>query len=85
MLRLLLTTIVLMLSAHALAQGNSTASPGKQKGSGQSAKQLAPGQEKPLGKPANTYAPGIQDKGQSQSKDHRSTESKVKGNSGKGK
>ena len=53
----------LTLCVNVFAQGNSANAPGKQKGPGQSAKELAPGQEKGAGQSAKQLAPGQQNKG----------------------
>lgn len=53
----------LMVCMNVFAQGNSVNAPGKHKGPGQSAKQLAPGQEKGVGQSAKPLAPGQQNKG----------------------
>lgn len=60
----MLIGILALLPCIAFSQGNSANAPGKQKGSGQSAKQFAPGQEKGSGQSAQPYAPGQQNKNQ---------------------
>ncbi|WP_353433005.1 hypothetical protein [Polynucleobacter sp. MWH-UH23A] len=58
----ILIAILLTLPFIAFAQGNSSYAPGKEKASGQSAKQFAPGQEKGSGQSAKQFAPGQQNK-----------------------
>lgn len=64
MKRFLVISTLIALPCFAFAQGNSSDTPGKEKGSGQSAKQFSPGQEKGSGKSAKPYAPGAENKNQ---------------------
>ena len=73
----------LMLCINSYAQGNSANAPGKQKGSGQPAKQFAPGQEKGAGQSAKPLAPGQQNKNNIMPMN--SDGQANKGNHGKGK